>query len=76
MESILCSVCGKDNSSRNYYCRYCGRILKEVNRSKKYGRRSNYLYDMESLSNCEEEPIRINGYTPYQSRMVVKDEEN
>jgi len=73
MASVTCQNCGKENSERNYYCRYCGKQIKECFVSKRYGHRNPKFLNLECLSDSNEEVVHINGYTPYESKIVKKE---
>lgn len=69
---VLCPFCGKENELRNYYCRYCRKLLKDISNSKKFGYRGKRLFKIESISDDKEEVIHVNGFTPYESKINRK----
>lgn len=75
-DAITCLVCGKKNSSRNYYCYYCGTLLKEKKGvPQKTKERCKYILNLTMIDDNSE--VKANSFTPYHSKnkynSVVKD---
>ena len=62
---IKCEHCGTENDDRNYYCGWCGNLIKEMLVSKKYTEKYNYLFNLEIV---EDDSRDIDNYAPYRSK--------
>lgn len=67
MSKIVCDVCKTENESRNYYCSYCGKQLKEFNKSKRYGERNKHFYSLPCVIDDSSEIIK-DSFAPYRCR--------
>lgn len=63
---MICPNCKKENAERNYYCYWCGIVLKErAAKMKKLNERYNYLFDLPIVIDDSNDK---DGYAPYRSK--------
>jgi hypothetical protein len=67
---IICEKCKSENPERNYYCRWCGEVIKERVEDgavrKPLNDRFNYLLDLEIIDEKSEDK---DVYAPYRCKV-------
>lgn len=72
-EDVKCKVCGKLNSLRNYYCYYCGALLKDKKGvPQKTKERCKYILRLDMIDANSEE--KATSFTPYHSKELKKND--
>lgn len=71
---MICPNCHKENIERNYYCYWCGNVLKErAAKAKKLKDRYTYLLDLPIVTDSSNDK---GGYKSYRSKEKKKGDEN